>query len=103
MNMRSRSMKSSIDSLVRSVRFPRRTATVTTSAPDAAWQRAISGKLRYLPVPIIRRERKVRPDIVRDMLTVYVLRSNTADVKRGDSECEVFPIDEPKAGCFHHA
>ena len=41
----------------------RRTATVTMSAPDAAWARAISWKLRYLPVPTIRRERKARPAI----------------------------------------
>src|SRR6202051_488520 len=69
-----------MDSFDRSVRLTRRTATVTTSAPDAAWQRAISGKLRYLPVPIIRRERKVRPDMVRDMLPVYAAGRGAVDV-----------------------
>src|ERR1035438_8310881 len=54
-----------MDSLERSVRLTRRTATVTTSAPEAAWQRAISGKLLYLPVPTNRREWKVRPAMVR--------------------------------------
>src|ERR1700732_4182490 len=56
-------MKSRRDSLDRSVRFTRRTATVTMSAPEAAWARAISWKLRYFPVPTMRRERKARPTI----------------------------------------
>src|ERR1700688_940280 len=64
------------DSLDLSVRFTRRTATVTTSAPEAAWQRAISGKLRYLPVPTNRREWKVRPAMVRvSIIQFYSLSS----------------------------
>src|SRR5712692_10505996 len=63
MKIFSRSMKSSSDSLERSVRLTRRTATVTISAPEAAWARAISGKLRYLPVPTIKRDWKARPAI----------------------------------------
>src|ERR1700688_894234 len=58
-----RSMKSRRDSLDLSVRLTRRTATVTMSAPEAAWARAISWKLRYLPVPTIRRDLKARPAI----------------------------------------
>src|SRR5258707_12651375 len=56
-------MKSRSDSLLLSVKFTRRTATVTISAPEAACARAISGKLRYLPVPTIKRDRKARPAI----------------------------------------
>ena len=46
-----------------SFRFTRRTATVTTSAPDAVWQAAISPLLRYFPVPTNRRDAKRRPAI----------------------------------------
>src|SRR5579859_4755718 len=35
------------------------------SAPEAAWARAISGKLRYLPVPTINRDLNARPAITR--------------------------------------
>src|SRR5260370_30180266 len=63
MKIFSRSIKSSRDSFERSVRLTRRTATVTISAPEAAWARAISGKLRYLPLPTIKRGRKARPAI----------------------------------------
>ena len=42
----------------------RRTATVTISAPDASMARAVSAKSLYLPVPTIRRERKVLPATV---------------------------------------
>src|SRR5579859_116221 len=63
MKIFSRLMKSRRDSLVLSVRLTRRTATVTMSAPEAAWARAISWKLRYLPVPTMRREFKARPAI----------------------------------------
>src|SRR5579859_7085950 len=65
MKIFSRLMKSRRDSLVLSVRLTRRTATVTISAPEAAWARAISWKLRYLPVPTIRRDLKARPAITR--------------------------------------
>jgi len=44
-----------------SVRFTRRTATVTMSAPEAACARAISENCRVLPVPTIRRELNARP------------------------------------------
>src|SRR5258707_10365968 len=54
-------MQSSSDSFDLSVRFTRRTATVTISAPEAACARAISWKLRYFPVPTMRRELKARP------------------------------------------
>ena len=46
--------------LMRSVRFTRRTATVTISVPDAACASAITACDGYLPVPTIRRDRKVR-------------------------------------------
>ena len=36
-------------------RTPRRTATVTISAPEISWQARIVSKLEYLPVPTIRR------------------------------------------------
>src|SRR6266403_928045 len=61
MNILSRGIKSINDSFVLSVRFTRRTATVTISAPDAACARAISGKLRYFPVPTISRDANARP------------------------------------------
>src|SRR5690606_35094401 len=41
----------------------RRTATVTTSAPEASMASIISSLLRYLPVPTISRDRKVLPAI----------------------------------------
>ncbi len=46
-------------------RSTRRTATVTTSAPEAAIASVISGLVRYFPVPTMRRERKVWPPMVR--------------------------------------
>src|SRR5215210_6814202 len=51
-------------SLVRST-STRRTATVTTSAPDAPMARDMTPWSRYLPVPTMRRERKLRPPMVR--------------------------------------
>src|SRR5690348_2030186 len=53
-----------LSSLERS-RSTRRTATVTTSAPDASMARIISSLERYLPVPTSRRERNTRPPMVR--------------------------------------
>src|SRR3954462_977923 len=41
--------------------LPRRTATVTISAPEASTAAAFCSKLLYLPVPTISREVKVRP------------------------------------------
>src|SRR5437667_219338 len=41
-----------------------RTATVTISAPDASMARTIVSLSRYLPVPTMRREWKVRPPMV---------------------------------------
>src|SRR5499433_1848788 len=61
MNILSRGMKSSRDGLDLSARLTRRTATVTMSAPEAACARAISSKLRYLPVPTISRDLNARP------------------------------------------
>src|SRR5215210_1368866 len=49
-------------SLVRS-RSTRRTATVTTSAPDASIAAIICSFDAYFPVPTIRRERNSRPPI----------------------------------------
>src|SRR4029453_19219669 len=46
-------------------RSTRRTATVTTSAPDASMARTISALLRYFPVPTSKRDRKDRPPTVR--------------------------------------
>ncbi len=45
-------------------RFTRRTATVTTSAPDASIARVIVSMSEYLPVPTMRRDWNVRPPIV---------------------------------------
>src|SRR5258708_39951985 len=79
MKIFSRSMKSSRDSFERSVRLTRRTATVTISAPEAAWARAISVKLRYLPVPTIKRDRKARPAITSesDMVDLTLILERT--------------------------
>jgi len=44
----------------------RRSATVTISQPDASSAAFISSALRYLPVPSIRRDRKVFPRSPRD-------------------------------------
>jgi hypothetical protein len=41
----------------------RRTATVTTSAPEASWQATMTVFDGYFPVPTNRRERKVRPEM----------------------------------------
>jgi hypothetical protein len=42
------------------------------SAPDASWQALISGKLAYLPVPTMRRDRKERPaTIIRSLELHY--------------------------------
>ena len=46
---------------MRSVRFTRRTATVTISASDSSSASFMSGNVAYLPVPTIRRDRNVRP------------------------------------------
>src|SRR3990172_4823524 len=48
-----------LSSLERS-RFTRRTATVTTSAPDASMARTMASLDWYLPVPTMRREWRVR-------------------------------------------
>src|SRR5258708_17844955 len=53
-----------LSSLERS-KSTRRTATVTTSAPDASSARIISSCERYLPVPTSRREWNTRPPMVR--------------------------------------
>ena len=47
----------------------RRTATVTISAPDAAWAWAITGNDEYLPVPTMSREVKVRSAMTRGSFT----------------------------------
>ena len=54
-------IQSRSDSFERSVRFTRRTATVTISAPEISRASFISGKVAYLPVPTMRREANVRP------------------------------------------
>ena len=61
-----RSMKSSNDALLRSVTLTRRTATVTSSAPDASCACRITSFDVYLPVPMINREAKVLPAITKD-------------------------------------
>src|SRR5215470_7639534 len=123
MNILSRGMKSSSDSLLLSVRFTRRTATVTMSAPEAACARAISWKLRYFPVPTIRRDLKARlivgtgkyrsfQEMARahaasgaDMVTVAVRRVNLTDRSK---ESMLDYIDRQKffilpntAGCYN--
>src|SRR3954453_9618440 len=65
MKMRSRLMKSINDSLDLSVRFTRRTATVTISAPAAPWASAMIVCEGYLPVPTTRRDPNVRPAMTR--------------------------------------
>src|SRR6266700_7329486 len=87
-----RSIKSSSDSFERSVRLTRRTATVTMSAPEAAWARAISGKLRYFPVPTMRRERNARPAMTRlsgigDLIAILDPRG-PGDNRNEDSEAK---------------
>jgi len=57
-------MKSTSFGWLGSVRFTRRTATVTISAPLASRARAFSSYDLYLPVPMMRRERQVRPATV---------------------------------------
>ena len=53
--------------------FTRRTATVTMSAPDAAWQSRITWCDGYFPVPTMSRDRKVRPAMTKGV-SVTVLR-----------------------------
>src|SRR5271169_4341687 len=64
MKMRERSIKSSSDSLVLSVRLTRLTASVTISAPEASWHLCINALLRYFPVPMNNREWNVRSAIL---------------------------------------
>src|SRR6266851_3926953 len=65
MKIFSRSMKSRSDSLERSVRLTRRTATVTISAAETSRASFIIGNEAYLPVPTINREAKLRPPSTR--------------------------------------
>mmetsp|Transcript_11932 Transcript_11932/g.35578 ORF Transcript_11932/g.35578 Transcript_11932/m.35578 type:complete len:265 (+) Transcript_11932:164-958(+) len=64
---RSHTLSQSMDALSISVTAlsTRRTATVTTSAPEASTDRAISAAERYLPVPRKSRDEKRRPAITR--------------------------------------
>src|SRR3982751_5745361 len=48
----------------------RRTATVTQSAAAAAWQACMSSRVAYLPVPTIRRERRVCGPILKEGIGV---------------------------------
>src|ERR1035438_6287734 len=64
-------MKSSRDSMERS-RLTRRTATVTISAPEASRAAWVSGPLRYLPVPTMRRDWKALPAMTRGSIGTIV-------------------------------
>src|SRR5689334_3226759 len=57
-------MKSSRFSFERSVILTRRTATVTTSAPDTSIALRVSAKSLYLPVPTQSRDLNSRPAII---------------------------------------
>ena len=60
----------------------RRTATVTISAPEASCAATITSGEGYLPVPTMRRERNVRPAIVRGV-SIGCLRLVVAGLQAG--------------------
>src|SRR5882762_10019861 len=108
MNIFSRSIKSSNDSFERSVRLTRRTATVTMSAPEAAWARPVSWKLRLIFVTgkyrSLQEMGRAHAASGADMVTVAVRRVNLTDRSK---ESLLDYIDREKifilpntAGCY---
>src|SRR5712692_11813897 len=87
-----------LSSLERS-RSTRRTATVTTSAPDASSARIISSLERYLPVPTSRREWNTRPPMVRGMS----FTTSRAAVIESPSSHEMHQLDGVARGDAHLA
>src|SRR5690242_10351760 len=87
-----------LSSLERS-RSTRRTATVTTSAPDASMARIISSLERYLPVPTSRREWNTRPPMVSGMS----FTTSTAVVIGSPSAHEMHQLDRVTLGDAHIA
>src|SRR5882672_2993535 len=83
-------------SLARS-RFTRRTATVTTSAPDAAIACVIVSLSRYFPVPTIKRERNVRPPMVNGVS----FRTSSAVVMGSAASHEMHELDGVPRGDVH--
>src|SRR5687767_11963253 len=77
------------DSVLRSS-GTRLTATVTISAPDALCAAFISSKLRYFPVPIIRRDVKTRSPIRK----ASALVSTTVDMKKLYQSGSLYACDE---------
>ena len=80
------SIKSVIE-LTGASRSTRRSATVTISVPEAASASAMTSGLENLPVPMIRRELKVRPPSVSRSVKMWFLTYRW--------ECSLF--------CFHVA
>src|SRR6266851_4054710 len=87
-----------LSSLERS-KSTRRTATVTTSAPDASSARIISSCERYLPVPTSRREWNTRPPMVRGMS----FTTSRAVVIGSPSSYEMHQLDGIARGDAHVA
>src|SRR5215203_2688214 len=71
-------------SFVRS-RSTRRTATVTTSAPDASIAASMWALEAYFPVPTMRRERNSRPPIS-NLVSSAVVRSSAAVISAAANE-----------------
>src|SRR5258708_9424982 len=87
-----------LSSLERS-KSTRRTATVTTSAPEASSARIISSVERYLPVPTSRREWNTRPPMVRGMS----FTTSRAVVMGSPSSYEMHQLDGIARGDAHLA
>src|SRR5258708_14636300 len=87
-----------LSSLERS-KSTRRTATVTTSAPEASSARIISSVERYLPVPTSRREWNTRPPMVRGMS----FTTSRAVVIGSPSSYEMHQLDGIARGDAHLA
>src|SRR5438034_11110492 len=63
-------------------RSMRRSATVTISQPEAASAALVSSALRYLPVPSINRERKLRPPISSGSSEVWTMGVSVSTLMR---------------------
>src|SRR5690242_4580683 len=79
-------------------RFTRRTATVTTSAPEASMARCIVSASGYFPVPTSRRDWKVRPAIMNG-----VSRSAPPALVISSASDEVHQLDRVARGHAHLA
>ena len=71
--------------MLRSLRFTRRTATVTMSAPEASCAACMTWCVGYLPVPTISRERNSRPAMtngrIHSISGGQELRDQTSDLR----------------------